>query len=99
MKLHIEQNKPITQWLSDVLTEISMAELSIHVHNCPHCANPVRYPTVARQQDIDDFSRIMESAYKVMERYGITANLLADIKAECHINIAKNKAFAKGGEA
>ena len=99
MTLHIEKNKQLTQWLSETLTEISMAELPIHVHNCPHCANPIRYPTVARQQDIDDFIKIMESAYKVMERHGITANILADIRAECHIQIAKKKAFAKGGEA
>jgi len=74
MTLHIEKNKQLTQWLSETLTEISMAEFPIHVHNCPHCANPVRYPTVARKQKIDDFIKIMQSAYKVMERHGITAN-------------------------
>lgn len=99
MSMHIELTQSMTQWLSETLTEISTAELPTHVHNCPHCSNPVRYPTVARQQDIEDFTLIMRSASDVMKRHGITANLLADIRAECHIQIAKNKAKATGGAA
>lgn len=85
MKMNIEKTKDLSSFLSETLTEISRIELDVHSHNCPHCGNLVRYPTVARQQDIDDFRKIMESAFDVMKRHGITANLLAEIKAECFI--------------
>lgn len=87
--MNIEKRKEFNQFLESTLTEISRAELDTHSHNCPHCGNIVRYPTIARQQDIDDFIKIMNSAFDVMRRYGITANLLAEIKAQCFISIAK----------
>lgn len=87
--MNIEKSKGLNDFLESTLTKISRMELDTHSHNCPHCENLVRYPTVARQQDIDDFKKIMESAFDVMKRHGITANLLAEIKAECFISIAK----------
>lgn len=89
MTLHIDKTMA---FLSETLNEISMRELPIHSQNCPHCGNLVRYPTVARQQDIEDFEKIMNSAFAVMKRHGITAHLLAEIKAECFIAKAKGKA-------
>jgi hypothetical protein len=89
--MNIEKTKNFNDFLEGALTEISLAELDTHSHNCPHCGILVRYPTVARQQDIDDFTKIMNSAFDVMRRHGITANLLAEIKAECFISIAKAK--------
>lgn len=97
-ELIIDNTKIHTEFLGNMLTEISRAELSVHSHECPHCGNLVRYPSIARQQDIKDFEKIMSVAYAVMQRHGITAHLLADITAECHIRIAKNKS-EKGNSA
>ena len=65
---------------------------------CPHCCLPVRRPIIARQTDIDDFKRLMKSAFKAMDEFGITGNLLAAITANCHIEIAKRKAKENKGE-
>ena len=84
------QKNTFNDFLESTLIDISRAELSTHSQSCPHCGNLVRYPTVARQTDIEDFERIMHSAFAVMKRHGITANLLAEIKTECFIAKAKN---------
>lgn len=56
---------------------------------CPHCGIPIRYPLIAKRSDIEAFRRMMRVADEVMLKHGITANLLADIRAQCLINIAK----------
>ncbi len=81
--------REIENCVADTLDGISRRELPTHMHPCPHCGVPVRYPTVARKGDIDDFERLMRTAYKVMDEYGITGNLLADIQARCYTEIAK----------
>ena len=95
--MEIEQ---ATKFLSARLTEIAREEFRTHSHSCPHCGNSVLYPTIARAADIEDFRRIMTTALKVMDGYGITGNLLAEITARCHIEIARRKSKAeshKGG--
>lgn len=76
----------------DALEKISMEELPIHSRECPHCGLMVRYPTVVREHDLRDFERLMEAAGVVMQEYGITGNLIADIIARCHISIANKSA-------
>ncbi len=71
------------------LESISSETFAIHSSPCPHCRIPIRYPTIAREQDIEDFRLIMSSAEQVMKAYGITGNLLADIRAACYIELAK----------
>ena len=78
-------------FLDAQLTEISRANLPTHSHNCPHCGLQMRYPTIARKQDIEDFRSIMTTAQKIMDKYGITLNILAEITANCHIELAKHK--------
>lgn len=95
--MNIEKKQELNDFLEFTLDSISLSALPEHSHPCPHCNYMVRYPTIARQRDIDDFHMIMESASKVMERHGITANLLADVFAECHIAMASQKAKREGG--
>ncbi len=75
-------------YISDRLDDISRAE---HTCPCPHCGVPVKYPTVARASDVENFELLMESALRVMGKYNLTGNILDEIKAECLIAIAKKK--------
>jgi hypothetical protein len=77
----------------ECLFEIQKVDLPIHTQPCPHCGIPVKYPIIARGRDIEDFRKLMQVAYKIMRKYGITQNLLAEIKAECLIGIARHKAL------
>lgn len=87
--MHIQQDKFL---LTSVMDEISNIEFPVGDCRCPHCSNPIRYPIIAKQSDVELFETVMRSAYEVMDRYGITANLLADIKAQCAVAIANQKA-------
>lgn len=81
----------IHNFLSKELDAISNDELPLHSHDCPHCGLPVRYPTVARDQDIEDFRLIMESANRVMEDYGVNAKLFAAIHAQIAVALANRR--------
>jgi len=81
--------REIEGFLSDTMDEMARWELPEHTVKCPYCGIPTKYPTVMRKQDIDNFVIIMKQAAQAMNKYGITGNLLADIKARCYIEIAK----------
>lgn len=86
-KLFIEDDTNLHRFIADAL--ISQSTIKTSTHSCYHCGCPIRYPVIARQSDINAFSKLMKSAYKIMDKHGVTANLLADIRAEIAINIAK----------
>lgn len=83
----------IVSFVDSTLTDISRATPSTHTHACFHCGLPIRYPVIARAQDVEDFTALMESAYRIMDKYGITQNLLAEIKAGCLIEIARRSSL------
>ncbi|HET7674763.1 MAG TPA: hypothetical protein VFL54_04510 [Gammaproteobacteria bacterium] len=85
------ENETIHNFCDATLTEIGRQDLPQHTRPCPHCGLPVMYPTIARAQDIKDFQMIMNSAARVMEKYGITANLLAEIRADCLTALARQR--------
>ena len=97
--MHIHNDKPMRKWLGETLQEMTEMEMATTVSRCQHCGYPNRYrhPVVARQSDIELFESMMRSAFEVMDRHGITANLLADIRAQCLISMA-NKNAAKENE-
>jgi hypothetical protein len=68
---------------------ISRAELPTHSADCPHCGISVRYPTIARAQDIKDFELLMEQVQIVLERHGYTGKILSEIQAQCSIAMRK----------
>ena len=86
-KLLIMDDTNLHRFIADAL--ISQATVKTSTHQCYHCGCPIRYPIIARKSDIDAFSKLMKSAYKIMDKHGITANLIADIRAEIAISIAK----------
>ena len=90
--MNIQKNISLDSWIESTLTSIRMESPPIVENKCHHCGLVMRFPLVARESDVKDFKTLIHSAYDVMERHGITANLLADIFAQCHIAIAKNKA-------
>ena len=87
----------IHSFLRKELDVISGYELPLHSHDCPHCGLPVRYPTVAREQDIRDFELIMNSARKVMDDCGVTAKLLASIHAQIVVALAGRRSVRDKG--
>jgi len=89
-------DKPMSKWLGETLQEMAEMEMATTETRCQHCGylNRYRHPVVARPSDIELFESMMRSAFEVMDRYGITANLLADIRAQCLIAMA-NKNDAK----
>lgn len=87
--MEIEETK---QFISAQLTEIANETLMVHTHACPQCGYQVRYPIIARQQDIEDFHMLMNSALQVMDEYNILGKLFADIEARCHIELIKRNA-------
>lgn len=81
----------LQNFIEGSLRAIQDASFQLHIRPCPHCGIPVRYPIIARRQDIEDFGALIKSACRVMDKYGITLNLLAEIQADCHIEIARRK--------
>ena len=59
--------------------------------DCPRCGTPVRYPLIASAEDAEAFQTMMRVAEGVLERHGVTALLLSEIRAACYIEIAKRK--------
>lgn len=94
--MHTHNDNHMSKWLGETLQEMAEMEMATTETRCQHCGylNRYRHPVVARQSDIELFESIMRSAYEVMDRHGITANLLADIRAQCLISMA-NKNAAK----
>ena len=86
----IDDNE-IKEFIAETLDEIAKEELKVHHHKCRHCGCPVSFPVVARSKDIERFQLLIQSANEVMDRYGITGNLLAEIKASCLLEIARRK--------
>jgi hypothetical protein len=89
--MHIEEDIDWCKWVDETLEIISIQNPPATQDKCPHCGLIIRYPIVVRRSDLVLFEKIMKSAYSVMRRHGITANLLADIRTECLIALAKNK--------
>ena len=87
--MHVENDTDMSRWIAGTLTEMRNLNMPIISESCPHCGIPIRYPLIARKTDIEAFSRMLNTAAIVMREYGITGNLLADIRAKCLINIAK----------
>ena len=85
-------DKGIQQLSYELIEAIELSELPLHSMNCPHCGQQVRYPTVVRKQDIEAFEQLMKSAQEVLERHGYTEKIIAEVQAQCYINIAKKKA-------
>lgn len=86
--MHIDENKDMTKWISGTLEEMRAQNPPSLQDRCPHCGLSIRYPLVARRSDIELFEKMMRSAFAVMDRTGITANLLAEIRAQCLIAMA-----------
>lgn len=90
--MNIVNDQILTKWLGDTLEEMHLQQHFHHVENkCFHCGLPNRFPLMVRDSDIKLFNEVMKSAYAVLDRHGITALLLSEIKAEITIQrILKN---------
>lgn len=90
--MHIQDDSSDTRsWVGGTLAAMRGQDLPRITHACPHCRCPVVYPLIARKSDIELLQRTMDVAAKVMLDYGITGNLLADIRAQCITAIAKKE--------
>lgn len=80
----------IRQWSLDTLTHMALA-MPVAETPCPHCGVQIRYPLVARKTDLDMFEQMVSVAHRVMNDYGITGNLLAEIRAKCLVEVTRRK--------
>ena len=87
-----DDKKRLTEWMDTTLTAMA-ASLPLGEKSCPHCGLRIRYPIIVRQTDIDLFAGMMRVAHRVMDEYGITANLLAEIRTRCLIEGARRKSI------
>lgn len=85
------QKDEVVNFLEMSLTEIRNASTPCAQERCPHCGVPIRFPIIVKQSDIDLFHSLMESAYGVLDRHGVTAKLFAEIAAEAMYRIALKK--------
>lgn len=83
MKIPIEENN-INRFLDVALHELAFQRDEAHV-SCPQCQFRVRFPVVARDQDVEDFRKLIKVAHEVLERHGVPALLLSEIYAEVTI--------------
>lgn len=99
MTLRIDDSLDMTRaFVDEALNDLSQASFKVHSAPCPHCGVHVRYPLIARKCDIDDFAVLMKAASAAMMKFGITGNLLAEIKANIAIAIAKRANKGNGDE-
>jgi hypothetical protein len=58
---------------------------------CPRCRWPIRYPLIARERDLELFAHLMESLEGVIRRNQLTIHLLAELKAQIAIDMARTR--------
>lgn len=90
--MHVEDDKDLSKWVGDTLEVMRSQNPPSIQDRCPHCGLSIRYPLIARKSDLELFATMMASAAEVMDRHGITANLLAEIRAQCVIAMARKPA-------
>lgn len=86
----------IDQLMHDCLTEIRASRSLTTEDACPHCGVPVRQPIMLRDRDRKDMQAFMRSVCRIADRRGITAEILAEIKADCMINAARIRSKRNG---
>lgn len=94
----ITDDRPLTVWLDSTLEDLS-ARIRDFNTTCGHCGYFVRTPIIIRKHDVDMFNTVMDSAFAVMKRHGITAALCREIMAEAHMTIAIRNAQKNAHEA
>jgi hypothetical protein len=73
----------LCEWEDDTLKELRLQRAPNIQDKCRLCGLFIRYPLVMRLSDLMLFEDIMWAAFDVMEKHGITTNLLEDIRTEC----------------
>lgn len=64
---------------------------------CPECKTPVLFPIIARQQDINDFKRIIGIIKDYAADVGIQDKVINELLGRLHANIALQAFTRKGG--
>jgi hypothetical protein len=73
----------LREWEDNTLKELRSQSAPSIQDKCRLCGLFIRHPLVMRLSDLMLFEGIMWAALDVMEKRGITANFLADIRTEC----------------
>ena len=78
------------KWIEDTVDGLAECDsFRVETGTCPHCRRNIRYPVIAREEDVQLLDMIIASAQEAMSEYGITGNLLAEIRAKCYLEIAR----------
>jgi hypothetical protein len=89
--MHIEEDMDWYKWVDETLEITSMPFPETTQDRCPHCGFMFRRLITARRSDLVLFEKLMQSAYSVMTRHGITENLPAEIRTELMIALSKKQ--------
>jgi hypothetical protein len=81
----------LREWEDDTLKELRAQSAPSIQDKCRRCGLFIHYPLVMQLSDLMLFEGVMWAAFDVMEKRGITANLLADIRTECLSATAKKR--------
>jgi rRNA maturation protein Nop10 len=87
----MEDDTEILRCIGETLEELRLQQPPTTEEKCPHCGLVIRFPIMARRSDIDRFAALMRSAEEVLGRHGITAHLLAEVRAQCLIALARRQ--------
>jgi hypothetical protein len=76
--------------LKDVIVDaLDFSESPLATCHCASCGYPMRFPLIARERDIDVMQKLIEIGEKYLKDRNVLAEMVAEIRAECHITIAK----------
>jgi hypothetical protein len=93
--LSIIEERRLLDFISDAL-DIGPPEDVAHA--CPHCACLVRYPKAVAAADFDRMAGLIRMVERYADDKGITAKMIADVMAQCHIAVAMKSKPAQGFE-
>jgi hypothetical protein len=85
--LQVIMSPDVSRCVEEVLTDVP--DIGAVSHDCPHCGLPVRYPLMVKQEYAETFQLMIDAAAKYLKKTGVTAAMLADIRAQCFIAIGR----------
>lgn len=88
-KLQIVPDPELVKFLEDSIPALTAFETV--THKCPHCEYPVMYPLIVNEGHVQTLQLMLDAASKYLRKHGVMAEMLAEIRANCIIEIARRK--------
>lgn len=85
------QRAMIISFVENVSQLFSDYEDRVAETTCPHCRKIIRYPIVAREEDIAIIEKLIDFINQYMEEHGILEDVLEEIHKRCIDAIEEKK--------